>query len=77
MALGKRNTMGNHWIAIGIYLKNVFICDSLGGLLPDKTFPHQLVKFLHRLLFQNYYCLVIFQGTFIYIRSGWITHSTV
>ena len=45
----ERKNCGNHWIGIAIYMKNVYICDSLGGLIPSKEFPCQLVKFLYNL----------------------------
>ena len=41
---------GNHWIGIGVYLKTLFICDSLGGLQPDDSFPTELVTFLNHML---------------------------
>ena len=47
--LTTREAGGNHWIAIAIYFKDIFICDSLGGLIPSKNFPTQLVDFLHNL----------------------------
>ena len=43
---------GNHWIAFAIYQNEVYICDSLGGLVPGKQFPKQLINFLH-ILTQN------------------------
>ena len=45
--LDKRSGGGNHWIAIALYINDVFICDSLGTVLPDNTFPTQLVNFLY------------------------------
>lgn len=44
--LGIRASVGSHWIAIAFYLNEIYICDSLGGLLPDENFPKQLVDFL-------------------------------
>lgn len=41
---------GKHWIALAVYQKRLFICDSLGGLLPDETFPTELIEFLNALL---------------------------
>ena len=55
--LENRDEAGSHWIAIAIYQNDVFICDSLGGLLPDKTFPSALVNFLHILLFSRTLCI--------------------
>ena len=44
--LDPREATGSHWIAIGIYFNDIYICDSLGGLIPSKSFPTQLVNFL-------------------------------
>ena len=51
--LENRNEPGNHWIALAIYQNRVFICDSLGGLLPDNKLPSALINFLHTLLFSR------------------------
>ena len=51
--LDNRNENGSHWIALAIYQTQVFICDSLGGIMPDKQFPSALVNFLHVLLFSR------------------------
>ena len=48
--LDERNARGNHWIGVAIYMKNVFICDTLGGLLPDNKLPQQWITFLKLLL---------------------------
>ena len=45
--LDNRWEPGSHWIAVGIYSNSVYICDSLGGLVPSKQFPHDLINFLH------------------------------
>ena len=45
--LDLRKNKGLHWIAIAIYLHDVFICDSLGTLFPSTRFPVELVNFLH------------------------------
>ena len=45
--LANRIEEGTHWIAVGVYQNTVFVCDSLGGLIPDKQFPTQLINFLH------------------------------
>ena len=50
--LDTRVSGGSHWIAFAVYQNNVFICDALGGLIPGKHFPKQLINFLH-LLIQN------------------------
>ena len=45
--LDERNGIGTHWLALAIYQNELFICDSLGGLTPDKKIPQQLIDFLH------------------------------
>ena len=45
--LDLRENSGTHWIAIAIYLNDVFICDSLGTLVPNNRFPAELINFLH------------------------------
>ena len=45
--LDERSGKGTHWIGVGIYQNAVYICDSLGGLVPGKTFPRKLINFLH------------------------------
>ena len=45
--LDYRGNQGTHWIGIAIYHKDVYICDSLGKLMPTPTFPKELVNFLH------------------------------
>ena len=45
--LDLRKNSGTHWIAIAIYLNDVFICDSLGTLVPNNRFPVELINFLH------------------------------
>ena len=49
--LDTRSREGVHWIAVAIYLKKVFICDSLGGLVPSEAFPEQLIHFLRKLCY--------------------------
>ena len=41
---------GTHWIALAVYQRNLFICDSLGGLLPNESFPTELIEFLNALV---------------------------
>ena len=48
--LDKRSMGGSHRIATAIYKTDVFICDSLGGLLPNNRFPSELTVFLNSLL---------------------------
>ena len=36
--LDERENNGTHWIAIAMYQNDIFICDSLGFLLPSKQF---------------------------------------
>lgn len=48
--LDKRQNNGTHWIALAVYENIVYICDSLGGILPENTIPTALINFLHILL---------------------------
>ena len=45
--LDTRKSGGNHWIAFAVFQNNIYICDSLGGLVPGKQFPKQLINFLN------------------------------
>ena len=45
--LDLRKNSGTHWIGLSLYHNDVFICDSLGTLVPSKRFPAELVNFLH------------------------------
>ena len=45
--LDERRGRGTHWIALAIYQNHLYICDSLGGVQPSKTFPQDFVNFLH------------------------------
>ena len=51
--LDERNGGGTHWIAIAMYQNDVFICDSLGTLLPTDDFPTKLVNFLYRVTYNR------------------------
>ena len=53
----KRSGKGNHWIAIAVYSKTIYICDSLGGIMPDKTFPTKLINFLYTVSFHKDLCM--------------------
>ena len=44
--LDARDARGNHWIGVAIYMNIIYICDTLGGLLPDNKFPLKWVYFL-------------------------------
>ena len=44
--LDDRSGKGTHWIGLAIYMKSVYICDTLGGLLPDSKSPKEWVYFL-------------------------------
>ena len=48
--LDERKSKGNHWIGIAVYLKTVYICDTLGGLFPDDRQPIEWIYFLKNLL---------------------------
>ena len=47
--LDERKSKGNHWIGIAVYLNTVYICDTLGGLLPDDRQPIEWIYFLKNL----------------------------
>ena len=47
--LDDRKSRGSHWIGVAIYMKTVYICDTLGGLLPNKRTPDEWVQFLRLL----------------------------
>ena len=51
--LDERGNDGTHWIAIAMYINDVFICDSLGALLPSTDFPSKLINFLYRVSFRR------------------------
>ena len=44
--LDDRSGKGTHWIGLAIYMKKVYICDTLGGLLPDNKSPKNWLYFL-------------------------------
>ena len=44
--LDERGNDGTHWISVAMYLNDVYICDSLGALVPSSVFPTKLVNFL-------------------------------
>ena len=47
--LDERAGVGSHWIAVAIDLKNVYICDSLGGISPTKFLSQSWINFLYLL----------------------------
>ena len=51
--LDNRESDGTHWIAVAMYLNDVYICDSLGALLPSSAFPTGLINFLYRICFRR------------------------
>ena len=51
--LDERGNSGTHWIAVAMYINDVYICDSLGALLPSSDFPIKLVNFLYRVSFRR------------------------
>ena len=51
--LDLRKQNGSHWIAIAMFPNDVYICDSLGALMPTPHFPSQLINFLYRVSFQR------------------------
>ena len=52
--LDERENDGTHWIAIAMYQNDVFICDSLGFLLPSEQFPQKMINFLYRITFDRH-----------------------
>ena len=48
--LDVRSSVGSHWIALAIYPSQVFICDSLGGLLPSSKTSKNIANFLSPIL---------------------------
>ena len=51
--LDLRKNSGTHWIALAIYLNDIFICDSLDTLIPNKRFPKELINFLHVITYKK------------------------
>ena len=51
--LDKRSGGGTHWVGLAIFDDDVYICDSLGYLMPNQHFPNELIKFLHLITFQR------------------------
>ena len=51
--LDERKNGGSHWIAAAVYLNDIFVCDSLGTILPDGNLPIQLINFLHIISFKK------------------------
>ena len=51
--LDERGNEGTHWIALAMYLNDVYVCDSLGTLLPSNVFPDKLINFLYRITFRR------------------------
>ena len=51
--LDERSNDGTHWIAVGMYLNSVYICDSLGAIVPSSKFPTKLINFLYRVGFRR------------------------
>ena len=47
--LDDRKSRGSHWIGVAINMKTVYICDTLGGLLPNKKTPNKWIQFLRLL----------------------------
>lgn len=45
----ERSDKGSHWIGVAIFLKDVYICDSLGGIAPTKRLSQGWINFLYLL----------------------------
>ena len=41
-----RENQGTHWIAVAVYATELFVCDSLGGIIPDERLPKNIISFL-------------------------------
>lgn len=48
-----RGNSGTHWIGMALYHQDVYLCDSLGTLIPDIRFPIELINFLHLVSFNK------------------------
>ena len=48
--MDRRISNGSHWIAIAVYMNNVYVCDPLGGIIPDNVQPQPLIDFLDTIL---------------------------
>ena len=44
-----RSDTGSHWIGVAIFLKDVYICDSLGGIAPTRNLSQGWINFLYLL----------------------------
>ena len=55
--LDDRQSEGSHWIALAIYLNNIFVCDSLGGINPNKNLPIELINFLDLISINRTICM--------------------
>ena len=44
-----RSDTGSHWIGVAIFLKHVYICDSLGGIAPTRNLSQGWINFLYLL----------------------------
>ena len=52
--LDERANGGTHWIAMAMYQNDVFVCDSLGFLLPSESFPQKMINFLYRITYNRH-----------------------
>ena len=44
--LDERGDRGSHWIGVAIYMSDIYICDTLGGLMPNGKSPIEWQYFL-------------------------------
>ena len=51
--LDERGKTGTHWISLAMYHNDIFVCDSLGTLLPTDNFPAKLINFLYRISYRK------------------------
>ena len=52
--LDERANGGTHWIALAMYQNDVYVCDSLGFLLPTESFPQKMINFLYRVTYNRH-----------------------
>ena len=50
--LDERGDRGSHWIGVAIYMNDIYICDTLGGLLPNNKSAIEWQYFL-KLIIDN------------------------
>ena len=51
--LDERGKTVTHWISLAMYHNAIFVCDSLGKLLPTDIFPAKRINFLYRISYRK------------------------